>query len=282
MRARLAVVAALVFAVALFAAVVAAPRGEGFVDSPRARTHFLTFADGDACYVKFARRLAEQARTVAGFESARALDRRYLDADFVRRNAGVLAAPRGGGYWLWKPAVIFRYALEEARDGDVVVYCDSLYRFQDRRPGAGGSFAAYVAGELERSSHDVLVFKYKPEPNNWEYPEREWCKRDAYVVLGVADDDDATRDSTQAWGGFLAFRRTTRAMTFLAAFLTYCQDPRVLTDAPSVLGSEDAGMREHRHDQSVMSLVAKRWGIPMLAFPKGYMVDLRHAGEGGC
>lgn len=46
------------------------------------------------------------------------------DIGFLRRNAHILNRSRGGGYWLWKPYVIFR-ELYLARDGDIILYSDS-------------------------------------------------------------------------------------------------------------------------------------------------------------
>ena len=235
--------------------------------------HLISYADSD-CYRRAAQAMADQAR--GAFARRTVLGPGYMDPGFRRRNREILAQRRGGGLWCWKPYAVFRYALEEAREGDVIVYVDALYRFQD---GGAERLAQWVRGAL--SDDDVALVRMKPEPNRWEYREREWAKRDAYVLLGVDDRDDL-KDATQAWAGFLAMRRSVRSMALLAEWMTYAQDIRAVGDGRSVLGREDAAMREHRHDQTLLSLLAKRRGEALREFPRGCMVDLRHAGEGGC
>lgn len=275
----LAIAGILVAAAMLALALRTTPAPEHFV-SGGPRTHFLTFGEGE-CYAGYARKLAAQATTVAGFHAARALDKSYVDERFRARNSGLLQAPRGNGYWLWKPYAILRYALEECNEGDVIVYVDSLFRFQEPQPEQG--FAEWVRQKLARDCpDDLLLMRHKPEPNNYDYREREWCKADTYVVLGVADRNDF-KDSVQVWAGFVALRRGVRAISLVAEWLAHCQDPRAVDDSPGVLERrEDPELREHRHDQSVLSLLAKKRGVAFHEFPKGYMLDLRHAYEGSC
>lgn len=251
-------------------------RAEQFTAS--SKPHFLTFGEGE-CFSKYARALADQARTLGGFGASVALDMKYVDPFFIKQNEQIFASKRGNGYWLWKPFIIFKYLLQNVGNGDVVVYVDSLYRFKPR--GATLSFATWITKQLDSEKCDILLMKFKPEPNRWEYQERQWCKRDAYVVLDA--DVEAYKNTTQVWGGFFAIRKSVQSMAFLASWLAYCQDIRAITDATNALGKpEDPALIEHRHDQSILSLLAKKHGLKFTDFPEGYMVDLRHAHEGSC
>ena len=47
-----------------------------------------------------------------------------IDLGFKERNSQILAFPKGGGYWLWKPYFIYK-TLRTVQDGEYVFYLDS-------------------------------------------------------------------------------------------------------------------------------------------------------------
>ncbi len=50
------------------------------------------------------------------------------DKNFIRRNREILAYPRGAGYWIWKPYILW-HELYVAREGDIIVYSDAAVHF---------------------------------------------------------------------------------------------------------------------------------------------------------
>ena len=57
-------------------------------------------------------------------------------------------------------------------------------------------------------------------------------------------------------------------MAFVSQWLTYAQDSRAITDDDNVLGSSNyPDFRGHRHDQSILSLLAKKWGLTVYPDP---------------
>lgn len=118
------------------------------------RFHLITYAAG-ARYQGSAQRLVDTAIQVGGFDDARTVGTEALDARFQAKNAHILTQPRGGGYWLWKPYIIF-HALAAMRDGDVLVYCDSQFYFS-------ANVRSYVDRFMRPENHGVLVTSYKPQ-----------------------------------------------------------------------------------------------------------------------
>jgi len=47
-------------------------------------------------------------------------------------------------------------------------------------------------------------------------------------------------------------------MSFFDEYVAHCEDADILTDAPNKLGSNLQGFKDHRHDQSVLSLMSIR------------------------
>ena len=45
-------------------------------------------------------------------------------------------------------------------------------------------------------------------------------------------------------------------------WLAYAMDPRILTDIPNQMGKPNhSGFKENRHDQTVISLLSKKWQL---------------------
>jgi hypothetical protein len=71
----------------------------------------------------------------------------------------------------------------------------------------------------------------------------------------------------QVLASYILFRRSPASLGFVSQWLAHAQDARALTDAPSTLQrciSHNAPtaptFRDHRHDQSIFSLLYKTWG----------------------
>lgn len=220
---------------------------------------FLSYADGEP-YMSRARELVRSAIEPGRFDCSRLATRVDLDPLFCIENRHILSVKRGAGLWLYKPYVILKTLLS-MQDGDVLCYCDSLYLF--RR-----NFRPYIDGWLKDSSIGMA----RNEPNEGAFPELEWTKMDSYHIMGV--DFENTSKTPQAWGGFLLLRKSLFTIRFVSAWLTYCTDYRLISDCPSSL-PDFLGFKEHRHDQSVLSLLAKRWGIRFTDFPPGVLLNLR-------
>ena len=167
-----------------------------------------------------------------------------IDAEFAAANRHILEHERGNGYWLWKPYFIVR-ALESLAPGDWLFYCD-----------AGAHFVAPIDPLVEvclRDGRDVIVF-------DLPYPERRWTKRDAFVLLDCDRPEFIT--SRQRLASFHLWRCSPAAIAFAREWLTAAQDERLLTDLPNQCGLPNhRGFQGHRHDQSLLSLLSKKYGL---------------------
>jgi hypothetical protein len=57
-------------------------------------------------------------------------------------------------------------------------------------------------------------------------------------------------------------------MLFVTEWLTYAQDSRAITDDANVLGLPNyPEFHDHRHDQSILSLLAKKWNLTLYPDP---------------
>lgn len=212
--------------------------------------HFLSFAD--ARFAPAAKALCTSALGV-GFASAVVRSHDDLDDAFRQTHAAILSAPRGAGYWLWKPQIILQ-ELDRIPEGEVLCYCDAgrsaYYRFT-RLPER----------LVEKTSrHGFLLGAAVAQHGAMS----RWTKRDAFILTGMDRPDIAARTPIQATWSF--WTNCTAARDFLRLWLEACKDPRALTDQPNELGENYPDFQDHRHDQALLSLIAYRENAPCLDY----------------
>ena len=184
---------------------------------------------------------------VGGFDKVIEYSPEDLDATFRQRNAPILNQARGGGYWLWKPYLI-RKTLNAMHADDFLFYSD-----------VSGCFTGSVAPLIDvmrQTDEDVIAFKLRRQP------ERMWTKRDAFVLM----DCDTARytDTVQVEAGFSLWRKTPASVALAGEWLRYAQDERIISDMSNRCGRDNyPEFREHRHDQSIWSLLCKKHRVAL-------------------
>jgi hypothetical protein len=189
---------------------------------------------------------------------------------FYEANRGILEQPTGMGFWLWKPYIILE-ALKQAEEGDIVVYADSgLEIIAPLDP----LYALIGAG------NPVLLF------GNGNFPNSMWTKRDCFILMDC--DSKADWHSPQCDAAFCLFARSEASLRFVTEWLEYCRDARILTDAPNRCGRRNLpDFIQHRRDQSVLSLLARKHSLPLFRMPTQFgnhykTYPFRVTGEQNC
>ncbi len=66
----------------------------------------------------------------------------------------------------------------------------------------------------------------------------------------------------QVWSVILGFDNSEKSRSILEDYIFYCRNPFIVTELPNVCGEENLpGFREHRWEQSVISILAVKYGI---------------------
>ena len=190
---------------------------------------------------------------VGGFDSAISYGPSDLPKEFRQRNRHILRQRRGNGFWLWKFYFIHK-SLEQLDDGDFLFYCDS-----------GSVFMAPIDPliELSRSlKQDIIPFEH-------DTIESHYTKRDAFKIMKA--DTPAYRDTFQRMSGFMLIRKSKFSQDFMHEILALGQDERLITDLKNQLKFPNyPGFIEHRHDQSIWSLMTKKHGLKAFRDPSQY------------
>ncbi|OQP45455.1 hypothetical protein A4H97_32445 [Niastella yeongjuensis] len=172
---------------------------------------------------------------------------------FYAANKAVLDNPRGLGYWLWKPYIILE-TMNRVEEGDIVVYSDS-----------GIEFTAPLDPLIELcvQKEPVVLFA------NGNLRNSMWTKRDCFILMNL--DRKKYWRGIQCDGSFALFRKSRETIQFLNEFLTYCCDERIISDMPNTMGKKNLpDFIEHRHDQSILSLLACHYQLPYYRIPTQY------------
>lgn len=174
-----------------------------------------------------------------------------------RRSPDIMRQRHGGGYWLWKPTIILD-ALNHSEEGTVVMYTDSaMHMIADPRP-----MLRYAL------SYPIMIFEHKfpPEGGPAASLTCKWTKRDTFVLLEA--DTPRFWNIQQAMGGVQIYRNCQQARDFVQELAMAMADPRVLTDLPNTQGLDNlTGYRGHRHDQSVLTIIARKHDLPRFPDP---------------
>ena len=173
--------------------------------------------------------------------------------EFWKKNQYILSQPRGAGYWIWKPYIILE-TLGELEYGDIVMYSDAGLEVI-------GNLNPLFEITLDNPNGGKMLFKV-PGP----HINRMWTKRDCFILTEC--DEKKYWDGILTNGAVSLWKKTDENIEYLKKYLRYLRDPRIVTDDPNMMGQLNlSGFKEHRHDQSVLSLLSLKNNLELYRDP---------------
>ena len=196
--------------------------------------------------------LRAEAQSMDAFKSVRFCDETCLQntsfwaehSHFIENNS------RGYGYWIWKYALVLE-ALESLPECSAVLYIDGGCALN-----INGTKRLLEYPKIAMSSGGLLLF-------DLGYPEVAHTKRD--TGERVFRKSSPSTWGTQRVGGIFITINVPHTRQFFREALTIASehDYHYLTDAPS-WKPEYLGFISHRHDQSITSMLSKKYGFPAI------------------
>jgi hypothetical protein len=163
-------------------------------------------------------------------------------SDYYQQNRSILDEICGGGYWAWKPYFILQ-ALDHLDENDILFYCDAGSQFVDSPEPLIQLCANHPQG--------IVLFDARPLTN------RQFTKRDCFIRMDC--DEPLYWDAPKVIATLLVLRKREPTVSLMQEWLSYCRDRAVLTDDANVCGKPDLPhYLQHRHDQSILSLLAAK------------------------
>jgi len=230
------------------------------------KKYFLSFASSDLYRSLY--RIQKQAINIGIYDKINISTELDLDNDFrtlfyEHLNIG----SRGYGYWCWKPQIILQ-TLRNMKEGDILQYTDS-----GRHLNINGKDRLLEYFSItERSLSGILAFQTKkPEPpqkydgrNLLDLKDFIWTKGDLLDYFNVRNREDIV--NTPTIGATILFiKKCPNALNILKQWIEpIYHDFSLIDDSPS-RSNNIGGFREHRHDQSILSIVCKLNNVETLS-----------------
>lgn len=217
--------------------------------------HFITY--GSYKFTSSAKQVIKEAKQLNTFSSFRRYSRKDLPQQIL--SSPLFFYKRGDGYWLWKPFVILDY-LKVMPEGDFLVYSDSGSILKPSE-----KWESYFDLLKEK---DLLLFQYKNDFNyGWEVAGprytsntriKIWAKKELLHHFGNYDIA-SIREKTKILAGLIFIKNSPESRKIISDWLeTMLFFPELVIDP--LLHEEpnqDDCFAFHRHDQSVLSIVAR-------------------------
>jgi hypothetical protein len=208
---------------------------------------FITFGSHEN-FINAGNRLLEQAKSMSLFEETILYTGEHLKTDdcfwekhrdFINKNS------RGYGYWLWKPYII-QQTMNKMKNGDILLYLD-----------CGCEIAV-----AERASlvNDIEFLKQSNKCIMGTTTEVERCWNKMDLILKLEMNYDRHLNTAQRQGGTQLILVCDESRELVNKWYDLACDYHMIDDSPSVNKNLDC-FREHRHDQSIFSLLTKKYDL---------------------
>jgi len=221
--------------------------------------YFLVYNDNT--HTTFVEELVTSVKTYGKQFQIIVFDKNDIDDEFKKNNNLILNYSRGGGYWLWKPYII-NETLKKINDDDIIFYMDSKYYFIKEFTNL---YVDYM------KNNDLLVWKNKPNERIWYM--KNWCKMDVIYKYNMFNKvfNEHVED---CWAGALLVKKSNNSIQYIQEWLDMCCIYENITDSPSKIKNCDM-FYEHRHDQSLLSIIVHKYNIKLQFFEKKYVQNVR-------
>ena len=181
-----------------------------------------------------------------------------IDLNFKKKNKNILSRRRGDGYWLWKPYFILKTLKEKLNKGDYLIYTDAGIFYLDK--------VDKLIKFMISINEDIWL-------NRLPYLEKKYSKRDAFILLDA--DYPIYTETSQYMAGIQVYKKSKYTENFLTKLLNYSTDKRIITDDPNTQGLPNyKEFRENRHDQTVISILIKKFRFSNLNKKKTKASDI--------
>jgi len=237
------------------------------------KKYFCTFADSRM--KKSLQRVEKQVRESNFFDKIFIYDENDLDPGFREYFKDKLVkGSRGYGYWVWKPQIILQ-TLKQMQEGDVLLYMDAGCHFNKN----GLERMNYYFEQVINSPAGILAFHVDKRPTAdpnlealYDGIEKFLTKGDLFDFFGVRNNTDIV-DTGQIMATAIIFKKCKQSEKFVTDWLNvFRHNFNLINNSPSI-SPNFIGFIEHRHDQSVLSILCKLRNVPTISAYETWQID---------
>ena len=173
------------------------------------------------------------------------------DEKFEKLLRPKLVPSRGFGYWCWKPLIVSK-TLESMNDNDILFYTDVGCHLN--KEGID-RFYEYL---------DIVVYK-GGLCFELPYIEKVWTKSDLFNYFNVLYDKNITDTFQRPSGAFLIVKNDINIELVNKFLKVYYDDFSLADDTSSKIQNFEI-FSEHRHDQSIFSILSKIYNFYTVSY----------------
>ena len=216
---------------------------------------FLNY--GDQKFILSRKRLSLQARKLNFFDKTITEtediknDLEIIDSLRNPNFKKVFNAKRGGGYWIWKPYIIYKN-LQLLNENDILVYSDSGSSIPNNKYTID-KLNQYV-NIVKNSEKGILAFRGLGI-------ESEWTKGDVFKHFNCLDNEDIYNTRQFSAGRLHIIRKCEYSLNIYKIWWNTAKNyPHLFNDSKSIIPNFK-NFSENRHDASCWSLICKTNGV---------------------
>jgi len=222
----------------------------------------LSFASNDLKKSIF--RFKKQAQETKFYDGIRIITYADLDTNFKLTLKKLLldGKKRGFGYFMWKPYLV-KKILEEINYGDIINYMDIGFHLLKENKKKFEDYLKFINEE----DNWILTFQYhnqmEEKLKNISFPyreERKYSKGDLLDFFGFYNNSSVT-ETPQYMAGCFFIKKSKKSIRFINEWLDIFYKRFDLVDDTDSKLKNLNGFLENRHDQSVFSLLCKKYNL---------------------
>jgi hypothetical protein len=215
------------------------------------KKYLLTFCDSRL--KRTLDRITNEAIQMNVFDKIFAYDETKLDEFFLNQHGQFIKNnKRGYGYWLWKSYLIIKTLKNEMNENDILVYVDGgcTFNINEISKKRMNDYFEIVS----QSNYGIISFEL-------DHKEKLFTKNDLFLELECEDK----KESFQLNATAIIMRKCDHVFKIMEKVFEIAtkNNYHFLDDSPS-FSKNDNSFIDHRHDQSIMSLIRKKYGSEIL------------------
>lgn len=215
------------------------------------KLHFISFIGEYSTPSKFSKAkdaLLPMIQNMNIFDTITIINQDELlqDPEFAKHIPFIIQNRRGFGYWIWKPYVILK-KMQEIEEGDMIFYADICTSI---RVEGKERFLEYIES-AKSNKYGNLFFPY----SHPQYPRIcDWCKMDTIKAL----DAENIMNQPEVIPGILFITVNGLNKKLFLDWYNIMHNYHLVDDTPST-SQNVSTFREHRHDQSIFSILIRKY-----------------------
>ena len=231
--------------------------------------YLVSFAD--SLMFRSLKRIKDQANSIDIFKKVYAFDENDLSDKFKKKfKNNLINKSKGYGYCCWKPEIILK-VLNEINEGDSLLYVDAgchlnhegkkrLVEYFNILDAENKGIVAFQAIEPNQKN-STLRYDGRKLPSQKVY---EWTKGDLIDYFGFRANDKII-NSDIIGAGVILIKKSKISLIIIKEWEKIIWERFDLLDDTRSIASNFKGYIEHRHDQSIWTLICLKYKVSVLS-----------------